>query len=100
LNQGQGDVSGFNGGSTVALFNRTGAIESFYGGYFARTVIAKGNVVAVSGFGNVAWGAITKANQLGAKVVTISGPVQWGIVIISHSRIQNNLRFWNYKSPM
>ncbi|MCI5818854.1 MAG: NADP-specific glutamate dehydrogenase [Prevotella sp.] len=34
----------------------------------------KGKTIAVSGFGNVAWGAITKANQLGAKVVTISGP--------------------------
>lgn len=34
----------------------------------------KGKTVAVSGFGNVAWGAITKANQLGAKVITISGP--------------------------
>lgn len=30
--------------------------------------------VAVSGFGNVAWGAVTKATQLGAKVVTLSGP--------------------------
>ena len=34
----------------------------------------KGKTVAVSGFGNVAWGAVTKAKQLGAKVVTISGP--------------------------
>ncbi len=34
----------------------------------------KGKSVAVSGFGNVAWGAVTKATQLGAKVVTISGP--------------------------
>lgn len=34
----------------------------------------KGKTVAVSGFGNVAWGAITKATELGAKVVTISGP--------------------------
>ncbi len=33
-----------------------------------------GKTIAVSGFGNVSWGAITKANQLGAKVVTISGP--------------------------
>ena len=33
-----------------------------------------GKTVAVSGFGNVAWGAVTKATQLGAKVVTISGP--------------------------
>ncbi|MCK9302196.1 MAG: glutamate dehydrogenase, partial [Bacteroidales bacterium] len=30
--------------------------------------------VAVSGFGNVAWGAATKATELGAKVVAISGP--------------------------
>ena len=30
--------------------------------------------VAISGFGNVAWGAALKANELGAKVVTISGP--------------------------
>ncbi len=34
----------------------------------------KGKTIAVSGFGNVSWGAITKATQLGAKVVTISGP--------------------------
>ncbi len=34
----------------------------------------EGKTVAVSGFGNVAWGAATKATQLGAKVVTISGP--------------------------
>lgn len=34
----------------------------------------KGKTVAVSGFGNVAWGAVTKATELGAKVVTISGP--------------------------
>ena len=34
----------------------------------------KGKTVAVSGLGNVAWGAVTKATQLGAKVVTISGP--------------------------
>ena len=34
----------------------------------------KGKTVAISGFGNVAWGAATKAVQLGAKVVTISGP--------------------------
>jgi glutamate dehydrogenase (NADP+) len=34
----------------------------------------KGKTVAVSGFGNVAWGAVKKATELGAKVVTISGP--------------------------
>ncbi len=34
----------------------------------------KGKTVAVSGFGNVAWGAALKATELGAKVVAISGP--------------------------
>jgi len=34
----------------------------------------KGKIVALSGFGNVAWGAAMKATELGAKVVTISGP--------------------------
>ncbi len=34
----------------------------------------QGKVVAVSGFGNVAWGAIKKVNDLGGKVVTLSGP--------------------------
>lgn len=33
-----------------------------------------GKVISVSGFGNVAWGAAQKATELGAKVVTISGP--------------------------
>ena len=34
----------------------------------------KDKTVAVSGFGNVAWGAIKKATELGAKCVTLSGP--------------------------
>ena len=34
----------------------------------------KGKTVAISGFGNVAWGAALKATELGAKVITISGP--------------------------
>ncbi len=48
--------------------------------YFAQHMLhrigedIKGKTVAVSGFGNVAWGAITKINELGGKVVTISGP--------------------------
>lgn len=48
--------------------------------YFAQEMLAtkghtfEGKTVAVSGFGNVAWGAVTKATELGAKVVTISGP--------------------------
>ncbi len=34
----------------------------------------KGKTFAISGFGNVAWGAVKKINELGGKVVTISGP--------------------------
>jgi glutamate dehydrogenase (NADP+) len=33
-----------------------------------------GKIVAVSGFGNVAWGAIKKATEKGSRIVTISGP--------------------------
>lgn len=39
-----------------------------------RGLDLKGKTVAVSGFGNVAWGAVKKATELGAKVVTLSGP--------------------------
>jgi len=48
--------------------------------YFAKEMLKthkltfEGKTVAISGFGNVAWGAATKATELGAKVVTISGP--------------------------
>ncbi len=34
----------------------------------------EGKTVAVSGFGNVAWGIVTKLAELGAKAVTLSGP--------------------------
>ena len=34
----------------------------------------KGKTLVVSGFGNVAWGTVKKATELGAKVVAISGP--------------------------
>ncbi|MCK5074235.1 MAG: NADP-specific glutamate dehydrogenase [Bacteriovoracaceae bacterium] len=33
-----------------------------------------GKTVAVSGFGNVSWGVVKKVNDLGGKVVTLSGP--------------------------
>ena len=48
--------------------------------YFAQEMLStkgdsfEGKTVAVSGFGNVAWGAVQKVNHLGGKVVTISGP--------------------------
>ena len=34
----------------------------------------KDKKICISGFGNVAWGAVMKATQLGGKVVAISGP--------------------------
>jgi glutamate dehydrogenase (NADP+) len=48
--------------------------------YFAQEMLAQkggslaGKTISVSGFGNVAWGACIKGSQLGAKVITISGP--------------------------
>mgnify|MGYP000867244903 FL=1 len=48
--------------------------------YFAQEMLAtkgmtySGKRVAISGFGNVAWGAALKVTELGGKVVTISGP--------------------------
>ncbi|MGI6212240.1 MAG: NADP-specific glutamate dehydrogenase [Anaerovoracaceae bacterium] len=48
--------------------------------FFGREVLKhehesyEGKTVAVSGFGNVSWGAITKLVELGAKPITISGP--------------------------
>ncbi len=52
-----------------------------YGGlYFVNEMLQthghtlEGKTIALSGFGNVAWGAALKATELGGKVVTISGP--------------------------
>lgn len=48
--------------------------------YFLQSMLAskgmdiKDKTIAVSGFGNVAWGVTKKAAELGAKVVTLSGP--------------------------
>lgn len=39
-----------------------------------RDITIKGKTIAISGFGNVAWGAAKKATELGGKVITISGP--------------------------
>ena len=40
----------------------------------AKKDTIKGKTIAVSGFGNVAWGAVLKATELGGKVIAISGP--------------------------
>ncbi|MEA3457952.1 MAG: Glu/Leu/Phe/Val dehydrogenase dimerization domain-containing protein, partial [Candidatus Thermoplasmatota archaeon] len=48
--------------------------------YFAQEMLKikgedfKDKIVTISGFGNVAWGAAIKINELGGKVVTLSGP--------------------------
>ncbi|OAV71210.1 NAD-specific glutamate dehydrogenase [Bacteroidales bacterium Barb6] len=48
--------------------------------YFVRRMLEangtdiKGKTIALSGFGNVAWGAASKAVEMGAKVITVSGP--------------------------
>jgi glutamate dehydrogenase (NADP+) len=48
--------------------------------YFAQEMLKtkkmdlSGKRVGISGFGNVAWGAALKATELGAKVITLSGP--------------------------
>ncbi len=67
---------GLNWGGSLIRPEATG----FGGIYFVEEMLKiqksnlKGKVVALSGFGNVAWGAALKATELGAKVVTISGP--------------------------
>ena len=67
---------GLNWGGSLIRPEATG-----YGAvYFAQEMLKTkgqdfaGKVVAVSGFGNVAWGAVQKIDQLGGKVVTLSGP--------------------------
>jgi glutamate dehydrogenase (NADP+) len=67
---------GLNWGGSLIRPEATG----FGAVYFANEMLKTkgtsfdGKTVAVSGFGNVAWGAVIKATELGAKVVTISGP--------------------------
>ena len=67
---------GINWGGSLIRPEATG----FGGTYFAEEMLKlkketfKGKKVALSGFGNVAWGAALKISELGGKVVTISGP--------------------------
>ena len=56
----------------------------------------KGKTVALSGFGNVAWGAAMKATQLGAKVVTISGSKGY---VLDEDGV-NSEEKWNYMLMM
>ncbi|MCK4570219.1 MAG: NADP-specific glutamate dehydrogenase [Bacteroidales bacterium] len=67
---------GVNWGGSLIRPEATG----FGAVYFAKEMLAtqgdtfKGKTVCLSGFGNVAWGAAQKINELGGKVVTLSGP--------------------------
>lgn len=67
---------GLNWGGSLIRPEATG----FGAVYFAQEMLAskgtdfQGKLVAVSGFGNVAWGAVKKVGDLGGKVVTLSGP--------------------------
>ncbi len=67
---------GTNWGGSLIRPEATG----FGGIYFAQEMLSlknetfKDKTVAISGFGNVAWGAALKVTELGGKVVTISGP--------------------------
>ncbi len=67
---------GLNWGGSLVRAEATG----FGNVYFAKEMLAtkgeafEGKTVAISGFGNVAWGAALKVTELGGKVVTISGP--------------------------
>jgi glutamate dehydrogenase (NADP+) len=67
---------GINWGGSLIRPEATG----FGAVYFAQEMLKtrgqdiEGKTFAVSGFGNVAWGAVIKINQLGGKVVTLSGP--------------------------
>ena len=67
---------GLNWGGSLIRPEATG----FGAVYFAKEMLNtkgetfKDKIVAISGFGNVAWGAAIKATELGGKVVSISGP--------------------------
>ncbi|MBN3035941.1 MAG: NADP-specific glutamate dehydrogenase [Bacteroidales bacterium] len=67
---------GLNWGGSLIRPEATG----FGAVYFAQEMLATkemtfdGKTVCLSGFGNVAWGAALKVNELGGKVVTLSGP--------------------------
>ncbi len=67
---------GLNWGGSLIRPEATG----FGAIYFAKEMLAlknetfEGKTVAISGFGNVSWGTTIKVNELGGKVVTLSGP--------------------------
>ena len=67
---------GMTWGGSILRPEATGFGALYFTEHVLRTAgkDIKGKKVTLSGFGNVAWGAATKALELGAKVVAISGP--------------------------
>lgn len=67
---------GLNWGGSLVRPEATGFGAVYFLNHMldAKKDTLKGKTVAISGFGNVAWGAALKATELGAKVVAISGP--------------------------
>lgn len=67
---------GLNWGGSLIRPEATGFGAVYFVEEMLKTMGKKveGHTFAVSGFGNVAWGAVSKINELGGKVLTISGP--------------------------
>ena len=67
---------GINWGGSLVRPEATGYGVVYFAEEMLKTknISFDGKTVAVSGFGNVAWGAVQKATELGGKVVTLSGP--------------------------
>ncbi len=67
---------GINWGGSLVRPEATGFGSVYYANEMLKVQndTFKGKRVSVSGFGNVSWGVCIKATELGAKVVTISGP--------------------------
>jgi glutamate dehydrogenase (NADP+) len=67
---------GINWGGSLIRPEATGFGTVYFAEEMLKTkgMSIEGKTCAVSGFGNVAWGAVIKINQLGGKVVTLSGP--------------------------
>jgi Glutamate dehydrogenase/leucine dehydrogenase len=67
---------GLNWGGSLIRPEATGFGVVYFTNEMLSTIgeSVKGKTIAISGFGNVAWGVALKASELGAKVVTISGP--------------------------
>ena len=67
---------GLNWGGSLIRPEATGYGAVYFACEMLKTIghDINGKTFAVSGFGNVAWGAVQKISQLGGKVVTLSGP--------------------------